>query len=788
MTSTLMLCCDKSIRAVRWLRQAIPRTWPTLLFVSLGVSIGYPGHPAALAQLEPPLPIDERGLAGAQLRTDPELESVIRRADQYASIGQYVTATHMWQGVLDTSGDNMLTRDGRIYRSVALEVEGTIRNLPPDCLRIYRLQADGKAATILAARRDGHEEDALAEVTRRFFLSSLGDEAAYELACRAVDRYDFVEASRLLIKLLEEYPDSDIPKSDILIRLALINGRLGDTTTAEQFLAEFEEAVREESTLVRENVTTQIRDDIARNNSATVITLASNDWPLDFGDASRQGRMQAVRGFPTARHLNQQWSQHFSAIPLVGLSSHVRTIQSRWGGQAGGLSVASDASGILRRWRSGGGTPAGQVLLSKGRLYYKTPTQLMCVDATTGKPHWEGRTNAFGLDSQTQAFIMFSAWGGERAGIRSLRDVFVLGDRVNQGMSIVGDVIYSLEGKLGEQPSQPSVSFDGYPTVPPRERRNWISAYHAESGKFQWRIPADSEMNDWDKRSFLAAPTPYAQLLLVPVTENGSLWLYGLSQIDGSTVWRTCLCDEPAGGCRPWSTLVVSLDGGEAYVATGAGVVLAVDARSGTVRWAVRYPRYGSSNNMLQNTWGSDAASFHEFDNWHDDVVIPFGRSLVIMASDSNRVFAIDRRSCEILWESPLDPLGMPARYCLGVSGHSLYVAGPQVVRRYEITSESGEPSGRLVWNVSLEELGGSFGRGILTDEAIYLPIKDSVARIDLESGEITAQLGIAGGDAMEDEPIGNLYSDGERILVVNPGHVFAIMPASGNDNDTETP
>src|SRR6188474_3905855 len=83
----------------------------------------------------------------------------------------------------------------------------------------------------------------------------------------------------------------------------------------------------------------------------------------------------------------------------------------------------------------------------------------------------------------------------------------------------------------------------------------------------------------------------YGTVLLTPMTDGGSMWLYGLSPDDGRTLWKTYLCDEPAGGCEPWSPMGVAVEGRDAYVLCGAGVVFAVDGTSGAIRWVVRYPR-----------------------------------------------------------------------------------------------------------------------------------------------------------------------------------------------------
>ena len=106
--------------------------------------------------------------------------------------------------------------------------------MPPAALAAYRTSADAEAQAVLAAAGRRAKRKALAEVVRRFFLSSLGDDAAYKLACLALDRHDFVGASRLLDKIIETHPDPSMPQAELLARLAVAAAHVQDRETAEQ--------------------------------------------------------------------------------------------------------------------------------------------------------------------------------------------------------------------------------------------------------------------------------------------------------------------------------------------------------------------------------------------------------------------------------------------------------------------------------------------------------------------------------------------------------------------------
>ncbi|HTN76520.1 MAG TPA: hypothetical protein VL096_14775, partial [Pirellulaceae bacterium] len=180
---------------------------------------------------------EEKFPNGASLKTDPELERLLTRADQFSAEGRFDLASVLWQKVLDESGDTLMTRDGRMYTSLAAEVERTLAKLPADGLKLYRISADGEANAILATIKQGaDEEEALGKVVRRYFMSSLGDDAAYKLGCLALDRHDFVGASRMFQAILDQHPDPSAPRGDLLLRLAVASAKVGDAAAATQLL------------------------------------------------------------------------------------------------------------------------------------------------------------------------------------------------------------------------------------------------------------------------------------------------------------------------------------------------------------------------------------------------------------------------------------------------------------------------------------------------------------------------------------------------------------------------
>ena len=307
-----------------------------------------------------------------------------------------------------------------------------------------------------------------------------------------------------------------------------------------------------------------------------------------------------------------------------------------------------------------------------------------------------------------------------------------------------------------------------YRNIPQRTRTNFLCAYDAVNGKFKWMRTADGgvEGSKFDV-GYMAAPVPHAKFLLVPVSDNGSLWLHALEKANGKLAWKTFLCEDPMSGASPWSPVGLAVDGGDAYIATGGGVIHAVDAMSGAVRWAVRYQR-SSKNGMSMARFGMPQQKLQGVDGWEEDIVIPHGRSLVVVASDSEKLFSLDRRSGELLWESPRQPTGDDDAgvYYLGVLGDGLFLAGKKSLRRYDLNKD-----GRLMWEARFPS--PSFGHGVLTENAIFMPTGESIAKVHPETGKIEAQVGVF---SPTKEPVGNLFSDGKRLLAIGMARAYALQ------------
>ncbi|MEX0703864.1 MAG: PQQ-binding-like beta-propeller repeat protein [Planctomycetales bacterium] len=728
------------------------------------------------------------GAAG--LNVDPERERLMARAQRYAAEGQVEPALARWQRMLDEPRTRM--HSGRVtlheslevrktaveklpygrYRTLGAEIEQIIAESPPAVRDAYRETAD-PAARALLNDKTADRRAALARAVHSYFLSSYGDDAAYELAALRFDRGELPEAARLLTRILEDYPRPDVSREKVLFRLALAEARLGHAAAARQRLAELDR-------LPAADVSQTLRQLAAREVEAAAerpARSASGRQPAE--NAGVDGPMPSPPSRLWDGPLTEEWiatrEPRRGGLRLVDALVAVNSSPNVFGvapAPASRMAVAPSNSGQLAaEWRRNGWTPAASLLVDGDRFYHAGDVDLICRDLATGNVLWRScREYHHEVTALSQLFAQQRSSGAEGRRPQSPAEVRLFGDRVHQAMSLGDGCVYVLEGLIADV----FQAVDTRGRTPrggaaQRVRHNCLACYDSRNGKLKWfreaaEKTAEEEIAEEDA-CFLAAPVAAGERLFVPVSDRGETWLIALDARTGNTVWRSFLCDEPVGSASPWSPVTVACAGSDVYVAPGTGVVFALEAASGDVHWAVRYRRSGQFDPRLAQR-GRIANYVRELDGWQEDRLLVHEGRLIVLASDYDRLFALDRRSGGLSWDAPGTPSQGDPRpaYCLGVVDDGLFVAGPRVVCRYDLAG------GRLVWQQPIE---GATGRGIVSRGGVYVPLAESIVRLDPATGRTTHQTRFVSPAA---EPLGNLYSDDERLLVADPRRVYALV------------
>jgi len=783
--------------------------WVLSSFVLLEFSCGQ-------IRIEPLVNADEevassQWLEGATLKTDSEVDELMARAEQFSKQGRYDLASSLWQIVIDSSNDLVFSNEEwvertlshryELYRSVSGEIENALSALPAEGLKGYRVNADADANEVLSSYVDEDREKALAEVVRRYFLSSFGDDAAFELACFKLDRYEFLPAIRLLEKIIDDYPDSNVNRSEVILRIAALNARVGDV---QKSLRLIEELKSDEDSLLPKDLIRMVEEDIARIDPLKINRNVSDKaWPMILGGASRSGVMRVPVIVPSEKG-GAMWVQNYELTvpdgwpelptdkPKAALGDMTDPFARRnlFGPTATNGKLTNDQ--ILSSWKKYGWRPSSQLLFDSGYIYFKNDDRLVCADSESGELKWLGFRNEYPQPNFTKNYRFrrpANAANAERIP-REVKEVQYFSDHVNQSMSIVGNKIITIQGlpvdfveegianaEVPDPVAGRAVIRNPATTGPPRMRKNRLVAYHSRNGKLQWMRSAVEPGADIIKSScFIGPPVPYANLLLVPILEESGIYLVAINPDSGVTQWRTFLGDEPESGVASHSLVMIAVDGGEAYMVTGSGLVFSLDAISGSLNWVVRYPRTAKNNaarmQQLQRFGGFARGMnvYNEFDGWGIDTIITAPNALIVAPSDFNQLMAFDRRTGKLLWESARSPgnAGQEGAYILGALDDSLYVAGTDVLRCYNVKG------GKMLWETIFPK---GYGRGALTADGIYVPSGfDKVIKFSLNDGEQLDELAVVLSDK---QPVGNLFSNGKRLYTLSLRRLSSIGEVS---------
>ncbi|MEX2214997.1 MAG: PQQ-binding-like beta-propeller repeat protein [Phycisphaeraceae bacterium] len=710
---------------------------------------------------------------GASLPTDSRIDDIIKGALKFTEEGRFDLAVVAWQDILDKGSSVLRTSDGVRYTAVQYFVESQLARLAtesPDGLREYRLKADGEARALIAQAVDENEEQALSQVVRRYFFSSLGDDAAYALGLLMLDRHEFVAATRHFLSIVQRHPDytlktdtpGNIARAEILLRLAAAAARSGDGTTAKAAL----ELLSNEGHAARSpQVVAWIRDTIKSGGGPTDVAKAAGEWTMSYGTAARDGLMFGLPADTQYTGVWQDlWSQPFSSGFGMGTGAQAQAPQpitrsSRIAVNSGLQPVGNEADQrkqTSEKWGSSNWIPADQLLLHDGKVYFRAYDGVGCVDARTGKQVF--------MPGLRRVKPQVRPMAGSTA-----EHVMLFGDRAASSMSIADGVLYYLEDDQSmTRPNQNQFfRWNGIAAYPPMHG-NRIVALEARTGKLQWERAGETDQTGTRAAvRYQSAPVPYGNLLITPVYENESLCVYArYADRRGELAWRTELADQPDGGWTPWTTTGLSVAGGDVYLCAG-GVVFTLDATTGLVRWAVRYER-AITPGPPRNYGGQAGASPLGFS---EDFLTPHGRAVIVLPHDGKEIVAYDRRTGAKLWWMDRDD---GEHTVLGTYGNRLYTFGTNLIISRDMAS--GRELARVTTDYAIH------GRGFIADDAVYIPADTAIFRFSLNLKEkplsaVGTALNVndSKGEYWYRDYVGNIFSDGERIYGVGLERVYAL-------------
>lgn len=704
-------------------------------------------QPATDANAQPDASKGRTYLAGVSLPTDSDIDALLSQAQAYLKQHQHREALVVLQHIADHYAQNQaLTQVGRgVWYRATLQVQRMIAQLPPEARTVYRLTADGKARGILKGPAEQcFDLYALRQVVNRYFISSEGDEATCQLAGLLIDRYDFLAARRLLRRLLEVYPQADrtVDVDRVYLRLALCEARVGNIEAARQALGRIRPGADGVTEAAR-----RLRGELARD---------TDQQP----DADRAAaRITGLLGQSGLVHDQQGlWASLWSVRLPTGHDGVGRAAADRFG--------VSHLLELADRWREHGWIPTDRMVIDQGLGYVAEDRGISCIDLSNGQIRWTARAPE---SHQAQANRVVRRRGGGSSRLTwpaTGREVFHFGDRLNGSMTKIGPMVYAIQGQVWPATGRPgrTVIIGGRRITP--EPTNQLLAYDTRSRTLRWRVSLrrpPAEDAPYTGSRVLAPPIEVAGRLIVPFFEDNQFRLAALEPATGRVAWQRMLCTSARDFAPPWAPVGMVEIGGVVYLASGRGLLFAVDGTDGMIQWASQYPRYDlaaeSGSSLTAGQWMSRA------DRWRENKLIVERDRLVLLPADGPGATVIDMATGRRISHHEQ----VRGTYCLGMWGGRLIVGDEQAIRCYDL-ADADRP---LRWQADIIET--ATGRGLLDEAAIFVPADQQIIRIDAHTGKRQACVAAKLDSSL---PLGNLCSDGHAMFSLGLGRLTSLVDA----------
>jgi outer membrane protein assembly factor BamB len=700
---------------------------------------------------------DQPAVVNAAVEPDAEINTWLANAMQALRAGNQDAALPLLLRVMQVGPEVMASTNGVTFLPARKLAGALMRALPERTLAAYRLRS-GAPAMGIPDQSPPPTDLATLEASYRSGLSGdAGMETGFRLTSLYLDQERFADARRVLLNVLDEAPSKRVPRSELLARLVVACARVGDTAQAEWAWAEIQKAG---DTNRWAFLAAEIR------SATTPVTPASNAWTMAYGGPAREAAPAlSAPDFGT----NGEWILRWGLNLGSGL---VREGVGADNGQTNlppklGLSRAFATACMMEQNQR----PSDDLIFAGNRAWINGFGECVVADLDTGR----ALQRTAHLASDSPAYVPYGSW--------------VFGKRLNRAASLIGNRVYAVEDSYrssiaGDALKRWNNSKQAVQTLP---CGNVLAAYAADTGRLLWRIgrevppssPAKTQ-GRWQANAirFAAAPVACGGLLLAPVEDSSGLGVVGLDPESGAAVWRTRL-DE----CNPtWapraSTVSLTMDGATAYLCNGRGSVCALDGTDGSVRWTALYESLAdtsTTNPVSLETKADDAggalpapvadglAPAKPEATWEENLVLVAGETVVALPEDSDHILAHDRRNGTRLW-TRRKPDGVD--YVVGRCGPALIVAGRRTVACVDLTD------GLERWRTPI---AGSSGRGALCGQEVLIPKGRTILRLRAEDGTVLASVR---AQTMDNVPLGNLYVNGDQLLVAGLERLYALVDA----------
>ena len=649
----------------------------------------------------------------------------IQRAKEFITKGQFSQAIRFLDEILAREEDSFVAGPDRESFGLKQTVRQILKNLPPEGRRTYETTFGPVARRLLKQSLERGDFQQLRQITRRYFYTLAGSEAALLFAQHESDGGRHLTAALTYQQLLET-PEAAARFQPQLSVLAATSWLAAENSQqAGDVLERLGEQGHRNITLSGEAspLRASLGDKVAWLRQAVGSPVieglaAERQWLTARGNPARNG--QTDGGLP---HLRVRWQ--------VRLLKHhnLETVHD----EMAGLLVRQEKLRV----------PAAAPLVVGDYVITRSAHGLIAIDFNTGKRIWQAQPQRAGLLQDLMDASDRPAENENRnrnnnnniepaqSFARMLWEDYLYNTTSSDGKRVY--VIRDLEPPRAvrgrRHPMMPQQFLDG-----PDLSTNRLCAYDLPTqGKLVWEIDGAARRDELQGAFFLGAPVAVGQSLycLVEIKSETAIYLLALDRKTGEVQWRQQLANLEIGIARNTKrrlqASMPSYDEGMLVCPTNAGVMIGVDLAKQSLVWAYRYQSEEQSPLEQRTLEGYGQATKRQ---WvHSTPVIADGRVL-LTPQDADELHCLDLQSGKLLWKQSCDD----AIFLAGVEeGRVLLVGMSEITALRLVDGKPAWPSGSL----KLPEKSTPAGTGFFSQGQYFLPLSNAeVIALDVATGK----------------------------------------------------
>lgn len=617
-----------------------------------------------------------------------EVQEALEDFRRYAGRKQWEKAFKHLEKVFNASANGLVLTSSGIMLPSRMIAREALLEMPPAGQDAYRLFFDAEAKKLYEQAKEGDELNKLTLIVNRYLVTSVGDEAANRLGDLHFEAGNFAQAVNAWREILEERPDSRIPKARLRMKIAvgLARQRQWGAFRELQKLVESQHSRDKVTVGGREvPVVEYLREVASRRPKETAETSAI----VTTYDA-RSSQMN--REFTLAHNPEPLWQMRFF-LPKdekdPNSTPGLKMQQNMWWG--GGAPSASDY--------------VPRVASDQQRTYAHFVGYDLAVDAKQGKIAW--RSGRF-LDA------------GQKAQQGQLGSLEQYGFGLNGGKTWA--VVPPADGQNQNNRRMMMMMGQGG-----GGQGHYLVARDAATGK---QVLTTREIAELRELSFRSDPL-FADdriFLCASKTNNANeLVAVCLNAADGRLIWATSL-GSYINMQRWWyygqmereTQPSLLFHEGRLYLDTHAGSLVRLEPVTGQVDWGFNYQ---SEMNQQGGRFFFGYPQPTEILTVSPPQIID--GVLYVKGMKSSKLYAIDPQRPKLLWSRPIPKTSV----VIGADDQRLYLGGDEITAIDLATR-------KMQWSVRAN-LGSGWSRPLLSKRRVHAFSTRGILEIDSATGRV---------------------------------------------------